>query len=175
MLKTPHCTVREYRDSDLPSLRRHADDIEVWRTLRDRFPHPYTEAAAQQWLDFVATARPVTNFAIAVNDECIGGIGYTRRTDVDRLAAEIGYWVGRAYWGRGIATAALRVFVPHVFATTDLERVDALVFATNPASNRVLEKAGFLREGTLRRAIVKEGIVHDAALWATVRADLGLR
>lgn len=164
-------SVREFRAADLESIVRLGDDREVWRALRDRFPRPYTIDDARDWLDFVASQNPVTHFAIEVDGAFAGGIGYSRRGDVERLAAEIGYWLGRPYWGRGIATAALATLVPRIFETTDLVRLDALVFATNPASSRVLEKCGFAFEGTLRRAIVKDGEILDARLYAILRTS----
>jgi len=169
--KHERVSVRAFGEADLPQLVHHGNDIAVWRTLRDRFPYPYSEADARAWLDFVATAQPVTNFAIAYDDACVGGIGYLRRTDVERHSAEVGYWLGKEFWGRGIATTALSLFVAHVFETSDLIRLDATVFDTNPASARVLEKCGFRREGILRRAVVKDGRVLDSYLYSLLRDD----
>ena len=165
------CLVRPFRDGDLAALLRQADNAAIARNLRDRFPHPYTLAAAKTWLAFVAAQEPLTNFAIEVDGELAGGIGYSPRTDVERFSAEIGYWIGEPYWGCGIATAAVREFAPWIFATTNLQRLDALVFANNAASRRVLDKAGFTCEARLRNAIFKNEAFADAWLYSRLRGD----
>jgi RimJ/RimL family protein N-acetyltransferase len=147
----------------------------VWLNLRDRFPHPYTRPDAESWVRFAAGATPETNFAIAVDGQAVGGIGLVLHDDVERCSAEIGYWLGRAFWGRGLATAAVRGLTGHAFAAHTLTRVYALPFADNAASIRVLEKAGYQLEGRLRRAAVKDGRVRDQAVYAITDEDLRLR
>jgi RimJ/RimL family protein N-acetyltransferase len=163
------CTLRSWRSGDEDSLVRHADDRDVWINLRDRFPHPYTRDDARAWLRLVAESTPETNFVVAVADEAVGGIGLTLQDDVSRRSAEIGYWLGRAYWGRGIATAAVRALTDWAFAHFDLCRLYAGVFEWNPASARVLEKAGYVLEGRLRRSVTKDGRTIDQLLYALVR------
>src|SRR4051812_27235955 len=102
------CAIRSWRAGDVDALVCHANDREVWITLRDRFPHPYTAADAHAWLRLVAETTPETNFAIAVDGEAIGGVGIALNGDVHRRSAEIGYWLGKRFWGRGIATAVGR-------------------------------------------------------------------
>lgn len=148
---------------------RHANDREVWINLRDRFPHPYTTADARAWLQFVEQTVPQTSFAIAVETEAVGGIGIILNDDVFRRSAEIGYWLGRQYWGRGIATAAVRATTAWAFASFDLRRIYAGVFDGNPASARVLEKAGYTLEGRLRRSVFKDGKTLDQLLYAETR------
>ncbi|MBX6313027.1 MAG: GNAT family N-acetyltransferase [Isosphaeraceae bacterium] len=163
------CTVRSWRWGDEESLVRHANDREVWINLRDRFPHPYTREDAKAWLFLAGAQDPETNFAIAIGDEAVGGIGLTLNDDVFRRSAEIGYWLGRAYWGRGIATAAVRTITDFAFAHFDLCRIYAGVFAWNPASMRVLEKAGYTLEGRLRKSVTKDGKTIDRFLYAIIR------
>ncbi|HEU4767418.1 MAG TPA: GNAT family protein [Pyrinomonadaceae bacterium] len=157
----------EWRDRD--SLVRHADNRNVWMNLRNRFPHPYTQADARRWLDMVVGTRPETNFAIAVDDEAVGGVGYTIDTDVNYRSAEIGYWLGEEFWGRGIATEALIAVTEHAFSTYDLCRLYAHVFDWNPASARVLQKAGYEFEGRLRKSVTKAGQTIDQLMYAIVR------
>ena len=95
------CVLRPWREGDEPSLVRHANNYEVWRRLRDRFPHPYTHADAEQWIAFVQRQDPHTQFAIEVRGEATGGIGLEVGSDIERRTAEIGYWLGEAFWGRG--------------------------------------------------------------------------
>lgn len=164
------CLLRPWQISDKPSLIRHANNRQIWRTVRDLFPYPYTDAAAEAFLFSVAELQPGNHiYAIDVDGEAVGGIGIHRRHDVARFSAEIGYWLGETYWRRGIATAAVQCLTAHAMAQPDLYRVFALVFASNPASMRVLEKAGFEREGILKRASFKDGILMDSVLYAITR------
>jgi [ribosomal protein S5]-alanine N-acetyltransferase len=134
--------------------------------LRDRFPHPYTPTDAERWLSIATAAVPVTNFAIEVGGEAVGGIGLVLGTDIERYSAEVGYWLGRALWGRGIVTAAVRGLTGYGFREFGLTRIFATVFAGHAASARVLEKASFRREGLLRRAAIKAGVVHGMVMYA---------
>ena len=120
----------------------------MWRNLRDRFPHPYSLRHAEVWIDLAAAQTPETNFAIASATEAIGGIGLELRRDVHRRSANVGYWLGEPYWGRGIATGALRAFTEFAFAEFNLVRIDANVYEWNPASARVLEEGGIRVRGT---------------------------
>ena len=163
------CTIRSWSVDDQDDLVRHADDREVWINLRDRFPHPYTAADAQAWFRHVAEVTPETNFAIAVDGAAVGGIGISLNDDVFRRSAEIGYWLGRPFWGRGIATSAVTEMTAWAFAHFDLCRLYAGVFEWNPASARVLERAGYLLEGRLRRNVTKNGRTIDQFLYALVR------
>lgn len=148
---------------------RHANNKNVWLNLRDRFPHPYTLADARNWLDMVVGIKPETNFAIAIDDEVVGGVGYTIQPDVGHRSAEIGYWLGESYWGRGIATEALIAVTEHAFSNSSLCRLYAHVFAWNPASARVLEKAGYTFEGRLKKSVTKNGQTIDQLMYAIVR------
>jgi len=163
------CLIRPWRHSDKAALVKHADNRRIWLNLRDVFPYPYTAKDADAWLAHVAEQDPVTSFAIEAAREAVGGIGLLLGGDVYRLSAEIGYWLGEAVWGRGIASAALRAFTPWAFQTFGLERIWAGVFSTNPASMRVLEKAGYAREAVLRSAVVKDGTLLDQVIYASVR------
>ena len=145
---------------------RHANNANVARQLRDRFPHPYTRADAQGFLKAAVSAADTSNLAIEVDGEAVGAVGYVIGTDVERYSAEIGYWLGEAYWGRGIATEALMLVTAHVFASANLLRLFALPFADNAGSIRVLEKAGYVREAILRSSSVKFGQPRDQALYA---------
>jgi RimJ/RimL family protein N-acetyltransferase len=163
----PPCTIRPWRKDDLDALVRHADDPAVAAQLRDIFPHPYPQEAGLAWLEAAADMQG-TAFAIDAG-EAVGGIGLTLGGDVERVSAEVGYWVGRAYWGKGIATHALELLVAHAFANFELTRLFAVPFAHNAPSRRVLEKAGFSLDCVLRRSAVKGGAIVDQALYSLVR------
>lgn len=164
--------IREFREDDIESLVEQADNPNVSRNLEDRFPYPYTVADAHKYLAEVAEQDPVTSFAIANHTGVIGGIGLHLREDVYRVTAELGYWLGADYWGRGIATRAVRAVTEWAFDTFPLERVQARIFSSNPASARVLEKAGFTREGQLRRSVLKLNLVMDLIVYAILRDEL---
>jgi RimJ/RimL family protein N-acetyltransferase len=141
----------------------------VWLNLRDRFPHPYTERDARAFLRRVKHAEHETLFAITVDGEAVGSIGFMLQPDVERVSAEIGYWIGEAFWGRGIATDALMAVTLYAFEHHELTRLFAVPFATNTASCRVLEKAGYVLEGHLTRSAIKDGIIQDQLQYARGR------
>ena len=146
----------------------YANNPNVARQLRDRFPHPYTAADARQFIQSVAPARPTTSFAIVVGEEAVGGTGFAPGADVERYSAEVGYWLAEPFWGRGIACEAVRLLSAYAFDTCNMLRLFALPFADNVRSIRVLEKAGYTCEATLRASSVKDGVVRDQALYALV-------
>lgn len=149
----------------------HASDRDVWLNLRDQFPHPYTRADAEAWVQLASEQVPVSALAIEVESQAAGGVGLTLRDDVEKVSAEIGYWLGQRFWNRGIATAAVRAVTKYGFEQFSLTRIYALPFASNVASHRVLEKAGYVREGVLRRSAIKNGIVVDQVLYAVTDQD----
>lgn len=162
------CLLREWRWEDKESLIENADNFKVARMVKDRFPYPYGEAAANNWLNAVTGESPQTNFAIVVRDKAVGAIGFESQGDIFRRSAEIGYWLGADYWGRGIATEAVKTVTAFAFRNFDICRLYAGVFATNPASIRVLEKAGYQFEGRLRKSITKFGETIDQLVFAKV-------
>lgn len=169
------CVLRPWGEDDKPSLVRHADNYEIWRGLRDTFPHPYTLADAEQWISLARRRGPQTRFAIEVEGEAVGGITLEPGSDIERRSAEIGYWLGEAFWGRGIATVAVRTLTGYGFEGLDPTRIFAVPFENSFASMRVLERCGYTCEGTMRRSAVKEGIVYDQVLYAITDLDVDLR
>jgi ribosomal-protein-alanine N-acetyltransferase len=169
MINAPPLIMRRWGASDIAALVRLANSRKIWLNVRDRFPHPYSEAGARQWIALrAADAGNPHQFAIEFEGGAIGGIGIEFFTDVHRLTAEIGYWLGEPFWGRGFATIALRAMTEYAFATFDLRRIQAMVFEWNPASSRVLEKAGYRLEARLRNYIIKDGRIGDALMYARV-------
>jgi RimJ/RimL family protein N-acetyltransferase len=165
-LPLSRCEVRSWRVDDLASIVAHADNRKIWLNLRDRFPHPYTKRAGREFLHGAVTQRPETHFAIDVGGDAVGGIGFAMQHDVERVSAEIGYWLAEPFWGRGIATEALSAVTSYAIETHGFTRVFAVPFATNHASCRVLEKAGYVLEARLRRSAIKDGQVIDQLQYA---------
>ncbi len=168
MLQLPGCAVRSWRFTDAGSLARYANNRKIWRNLRDGFPHPYSLDDATTFIAMAASAQPETMFAICIEDEAIGGIGFVLHSDVERVSAEIGYWIGEPFWGRGIVAEALRAVTRFAIDEHGLTRVYAVPFAWNDASARVLEKAGYTLEGRMRKSVIKDGSVIDQLLYAYV-------
>jgi RimJ/RimL family protein N-acetyltransferase len=162
------CTLRPWRPADAEALVKHADNANIARNLRDRFPHPYTLRDAKAFIQSCATVRPHVSFAIVVDREAVGGIGISPGSDVERFSAEIGYWLAEPFWGRGITVEAVQLMSAYAFSTCRLLRLFALPFAENRRSTRVLEKAGYTREAILRSSAVKDGTVRDQALYALI-------
>ena len=162
-------TVREWRLEDAESLVRYANDWEVSKTLRDMFPYPYTMANASEFLTRMVESESPEVFCIDIDGAAVGSIGIHPETDVHRFSAQIGYWIGRKFWGRGIMSEVVNAFVESAFETSNLHRIYAFAYATNPASARVLEKAGFVFEGRLKKDIYKAGEFLDSLLYAKTR------
>jgi RimJ/RimL family protein N-acetyltransferase len=158
--------VRSWRPSDAESLATHANNGKIWINLRDAFPHPYTLRDAREFLRSTLKRVPETTFAIDVGGAGVGSIGFVLHQDVERVSAEIGYWLGEPFWGRGIVTDALRAVTNYAIATHGLTRIYAVPFAWNAASCRVLEKAGYVVEGRLRNSAIKDGKLTDQMQYA---------
>jgi RimJ/RimL family protein N-acetyltransferase len=153
-------------------LATHANDRRIWLNMRDAFPYPYTLADVEAFLGRVADMQPRTFFALAVDDQAIGGIGYSLHHDVERISAEVGYWLGTAFWGRGIMTAALRGVTGYAFQEhPELRRIYAVPYAGSGASICVLEKVGYRCEGRMRQSAIKDGRIIDQLLYAILRDE----
>jgi ribosomal-protein-alanine N-acetyltransferase len=170
-LRLTRCIVRSWTNEDLASLVRHADNRKIWLNLRDRFPYPYTRRDGRDFIHLARSQRPETMFAIEVDGEAAGGIGFVPHIDVERVSAEIGYWLGEPFWGRGIVTEALAAVTRYAIETHHLTRVFALPYARNAASCRVLEKAGYVLEARLRRSAIKDGAIIDQMQYAFVAPE----
>ena len=163
--------LRSWCADDLDSLVANASNENVSRGLRDRFPYPYTGNDGRAWL-----ARAVDEsdraWAIEIDGAAVGGVSLHPGSDVHRHSAELGYWIGHRFWGRGIMSAVVARFADDAMVAFRLHRLFAAVYANNPASARVLEKAGFEREGVQKSAAVKRGELLDLIVYARVRDTL---
>ncbi len=169
LLEFEECTIRSWQLSDVASVARYANNRKIWINLRDAFPHPYTVDDARRFIEAAIGRDPETYFAIVCDGRAVGSIGFGIRTDVERCSAEIGCWVAEEYWGRGIATAALRGVTEYAMKVHKLARMFAVPFEWNAASCRILEKAGYVYEGRMRKSAVKDGKVIDQLLYAYVK------
>ncbi|MDE6220909.1 MAG: GNAT family N-acetyltransferase [Lachnospiraceae bacterium] len=165
------CAVRKWELSDAGDLAAALSNKNILDNLRDGLPYPYTEQDAADFISAMLSADETETFAFAItaDDKVIGSIGVFRQGNIHRQTAEMGYYIAEAYWGRGIMTEAVRQTCEYVFAQSDIIRIYAEPFADNAASCRVLEKAGFQYEGTLRGNAVKNGNVIDMKMYALLR------
>jgi len=161
--------IRNWRREDLECLLRYANNPKIAANLRDQFPHPYTRREGIEYLNYVRSSDVPMSFAVEFGGEAIGGIGFKLGADVGRLTMEMGYWLGEPFWGRGYTTRAVRATSDWAFDHYKVVRIFAMAFDHNLASMRVLEKAGFQREGILRRSAIKNGVILDQVLYAKVR------
>ena len=168
-LELARSTIRPWAVTDAASLQRHANNRNVSIHLRDRFPFPYEKEHATAFLSWLGQQPSPTVWAIEVEGEAAGGIGIELRSDVERVSAEIGYWLGESLWGRGIVTEALTAVTKEAFTRYDITRLYAVPFADHPASIRVLEKAGYVREGRMKQSAIKAGKIRDQFLYATYK------
>ena len=163
----------EFRSSDKLALIQYLNDRDIYdRTLR--IPFPYTDAAADEWLALVAKItkqqrRPVHWAVRNAADALIGGCGFDGFPVGKSHHAEVGYWLAKPLWGRGIMTAVVQRVCRHAFEEFGLVKITAHVFSHNPASARVLEKCAFQQEGFLRKHCLKDGQFIDARLFALLR------
>lgn len=163
--------LRPWTYTDINELAHLADNIKIWNQVRDYFPHPYTRKKAEEWVFMQQGKKPVTNFAIEADGKLVGGIGLLTKDDIYRCTMEIGYWIGEPYWGKGIATEAVRILVEAVWKEfPDIVRIYAHVFAQNTASSRTLEKNGFTLESIQRKSVIKNGQIGDDMIWVKFRA-----
>lgn len=160
--------IRPWHADDAGALAHAANHPEVARFLRDRFPHPYTLADAESFLRDVAAPAPAQYLAIEVDGRVAGGCGVHPGSDIGRHGGELGYWLTRAYWRRGVMSAVVATYAPAAMAAHDLVRLWATVDVANLGSQRVLANCGFQREGLLRAAHVKHGRFSDAVLYARI-------
>ncbi|MFA6086350.1 GNAT family N-acetyltransferase [Mucilaginibacter sp.] len=163
-------TLRKWRTEDAPSLQKHADNVNVSACLLDRFPSPYTLQDAETFIAMKINEEPVTNFAIEVNGEVAGVIGLDFRADVYRKTPLIGYWLSEQYWGRGIIPEAVKLITAYGFNNLDIICIQAAILSKNPKSMRVLEKAGYIKQGVLKGSIIKNNEILDEHVYATYKS-----
>ena len=173
MLETKRLLLRPFTLDDAPQVIALASVAEVAATSLS-IPHPYPETLATEW---IASHAALANkgmhiFALTRREDgvLLGGIslGITHR----HQRAELGYWMGLPYWNQGYATEAVQAVIAWGFAQHPLNRIFAQHFACNPASGRVMQKAGMTYEGTLRDCICKDGTYHDTPIYGILRRDL---
>lgn len=162
-------SLRPFRESDLDSLVSNANNWNIAKFMTNRFPHPYTEKDGKEFITFANQNDPITIFTIDIAGHASGAIGLHPQSDVMRKNAELGYWVAEPFWGKGIVSAAILQMVDYGFKNFDIHRIFARPFGNNKASQRVLEKTGFVLEAHIKRNIYKNGEYLDEMIYAVRR------
>ena len=166
-------TLRPFKNSDLTSLVKYANNYNVARFMTNQFPYPYSEDDGRKFISSVCDGNPVNVFAIEVNGEAVGSIGIFPQSDIHEKNAEMGYWLAEPFWGNNIITRAIGQIVDYGFKTFDIVQIFSRPFSINLASQRVLEKAGFTLEARLKNAVYKNGEYMDELIYVKMRNDNG--
>lgn len=167
------CKIRKWKLSDAKDLAIALSNRKIQDNLRDGLPYPYTEQDGADYISDMLSAdeNETFAFAITIDGKAVGSIGVFRQGNIHRQTAELGYYIAEEYWGRGIMTEAVKQICQYVFSESDIIRIYAEPFAYNAASCKVLEKAGFQYEGTLRRNAVKNGKVIDMKMYSLLKDE----
>lgn len=165
------CEIRKWKLEDAQDLANTLSNKKIQDNLRDGIPYPYTVSDAEDYINSILSSDGNDTFAFAIlaDGKVIGSIGAFRQTNIHKQTAELGYYIAEEYWGRGIMTDAVKQLCDYVFCNTDIIRIYAEPFAYNIGSCRVLEKAEFQYEGTLRNNAVKNGKVLDMKMYSRIR------
>ena len=166
------CSIRRWKMEDAPALAAVINNPNIQKNLRDGIPFPYTDDDARVFIKATLAADPQRTFAFAVilGDTVIGSIGVFRRDNIHGRTAELGYYIAEPHWGKGFGTSAVKQICRYIFQNTDIVRIFAEPFAHNAASCRILEKCGFVFEGTLQKNAEKNGEILDMRMYALLKA-----
>lgn len=164
--------LRPWSILDAPELALIADNKKIADNVRDGLPIPYTLKDAEDWLNIILPENnPPRFFAIILDKKLVGSIGLVTKTNVYRKTIETGFFISENFWGKGIATKAIKAIVSYAFRDFDIVRLYAEVFADNAGSRKALEKAGLKLEATLKRNIIKNNNIKDCCIYSVLRED----
>ncbi len=161
-----HITLRPWETTEVDTLVSFANNSNIAQNLTNQFPHPYDKKDGEAFISMALGHHPIRIMAIVVDNEPCGSIGVHPQSDIFQKNAELGYWLAEPYWGKGIMTAAIKKMVKYAFECFDINRIFARPFGSNMASQRVLEKAGFELEATLKNTIYKNGTYQNELIYA---------
>lgn len=163
--------LREFTMEDKSQVANLCNNKKIWDNVRDIIPFPYSEKDAIFFIDVCQKENPKTTFAIEKNKNLVGVIGLVLQSDIYRLTAEIGYWIGEPYWGQGIATEAVTLLTEYGFNKLNLIRIHTGVFDFNKPSQKVLEKSGFTLDCIFKNAVIKNGKIHDEYRYSILKKE----
>jgi RimJ/RimL family protein N-acetyltransferase len=164
--------LRPWGLEDAAKLALIADNKKIADNLRDGLPNPYSIKDAYDWLNLILPENnPPRFFAITIDKQVVGSIGIVTKTDIYRKNLEIGFFISEEWWGKGIATRAIKCATAYAFRDFDIIRVYGEVFSDNYGSRKTLEKAGFNLEAILKKNIIKNGIIKDSCIYSVLKED----
>lgn len=163
--------LRPWTMADLDSLVKYGNNKNIAKNMTDKFPHPYTAEKGKLFIEYTQQSSPANIMAIVVNGEPVGSIGIHPQSDIHCKNAELGYWLGEPFWGKGIITKAIPQMVTYGFKHWDINRIFARPFGTNLASQKVLEKCGFKLEARFEKTYFKYGEYVDELVYAVRSAN----
>lgn len=166
MIESGNFILRHWKESDLTSLVKYANNPAISANLTDKFPYPYLEENGKAFINFASQHDTHHIFAIDINGEACGGIGIHPQNDIQRLNAEMGYWLAEPYWGKGIISKAIPLVVDFAFTNMPITRIFARPFGRNVASQKALEKNGFVLEARIEKSFIKNGVLEDELIYA---------
>jgi len=170
-MKKNSSLLREWNLSDAESIAENANNINIWNNLRDALPHPYSIEDGKEFIRMtMSQTKPATLFAIVIDEKAVGSIGFYLKTDVERITAELGYFIGEKYWNRGITTEAVKQITQYAFTNFPLHKIYATPFDFNIASHKVLQKAGFELEAILKHGAIKNGKIIDLHYYSIINS-----
>ena len=160
-MKANEVQLRELTEADIPLIAKLANNDKIWQNLTDRFPRNYTIKDAKEFLETIKQNEQKNTFAITFNNEFCGVISLVPQQDIYKKSAELGYWIGEPFWGKGIVTKAIKIITKYGFENLDIVRIFAKTFDFNIGSMRVLEKNGYIRESIEKKGAYKNGKIID--------------
>lgn len=169
-LSLKKCELRTLKLEDAESIAANGNNLKIAAKMRDVFPSPYKTETAKAWINMnlLPDNKDWVN-AIVVNGKAVGVASILFKTDIYQHCAEVGYWIGEEYWGKGIVSEAVKALVDYTLENTEVIRLYAEVFDNNKASARVVEKAGLIYECTHKKAIIKNGEIMDSHIYTIIR------
>ena len=166
---TENISLRAWATSDIDNLLKYASNPKIAKNMTNAFPHPYTQEAGEAFIAMANSKKPVSIFALCLNNEAIGGIGVHPQQDIHEKCAELGYWLAEPFWGKGITSKAVLKMIDFAFLNFDIVRLYARPFSSNIGSQKVLEKCGFKLEARLKKSIYKNGVYLDEMIYSIVK------
>ena len=163
--------LRPSTTDDINNLVKYANNWNIAKNMTDKFPFPYTESNGKAFIEFATKNYPIHIFAIEINNEAVGGIGIHPQDDIHKKNAELGYWLAEPFWGNKIISKAIKQAVDFAFETFEIDRIFARPFGTNIASQKVLEKNGFILEAKFEKILIKDGKLLDELIYAIKREN----
>ncbi|MBY0348235.1 MAG: GNAT family N-acetyltransferase [Hydrotalea flava] len=158
-------TLKIWHKTDAAALAVIANNRNIFNQVRDSFPQPYTVTDALKWIEIHGSKNPYQNYAIWVDDQLVGSIGFVPQEHERGHVVEIGYFIGEPFWGKGIATAAIEKLLQLLEQNKTYLRIEACVFSKNTASMKVLQKNKFYLEGIQHKAAIKNNVMLDIYIW----------